>query len=138
MTSIGSSGCSCRIDGALRQLDQARETIDATVTDILDRYRVEIASVPEISHEELVTRATQRTKPCNIKGDGYRDTLNWLTVLGTRSEEPSTGDSLGIQQQQRLRRRHAFCGSCLTSGWGKPQITARCNVQRPVRIAPAH
>ncbi len=74
---------------ALRQLDQALETIDAIVTDILDRYRVEIASVPEISHEELVTRATQRTKPCNAKGDGYRDTLNWLTVLELAAKNPA-------------------------------------------------
>ncbi|WP_327188529.1 PIN domain-containing protein [Streptomyces xinghaiensis] len=43
---------------------------------------------PEVSHMELAKRAASRRKPCDHKGDGYRDTLNWLLVLQLAQESP--------------------------------------------------
>ena len=54
----------------------------------LETSSVEILPVAQIPHMELVARATARRRPCDDNGDGYRDTLNWLTVLNVARENP--------------------------------------------------
>lgn len=48
---------------------------------LLESCGVEILKITGISHMEVVARAVGRRRPCDAKGDGYRDTLNWLTFL---------------------------------------------------------
>ncbi|MFI6081287.1 PIN domain-containing protein [Streptomyces sp. NPDC051217] len=47
-----------------------------------------VLSPPDVSHMELAKRAATRRKPCDYKGDGYRDTLNWILVLNLAQENP--------------------------------------------------
>ncbi len=49
--------------------------------ELLSTARIEVLRLPEVEHIELVRRAVQRQRPCDDKGDGYRDTLLWLGVL---------------------------------------------------------
>ncbi|GLY32429.1 PIN domain-containing protein [Kineosporia sp. NBRC 101731] len=58
---------------------------------IISALNIEVIS-PAIPHSELIQRAVSRRRPCNENGDGYRDTLNWLSLLDLinatdRSEE---------------------------------------------------
>lgn len=75
------------------------ETADAALTDAAENYadrlreRLELAGadilpVADVSHIELVGRASARKRPCDDDGDGYRDTLNWLTLLALAKAEP--------------------------------------------------
>lgn len=54
---------------------------ETTLRLLLKRLGIEVVGIPEIPHLALVERAVSRRKPCDEKGDGYRDALNWLTVL---------------------------------------------------------
>lgn len=56
--------------------------------EILRASNVNILSIANFPHTELVTRATARRRPCDDKGDGYRDTLNWLTLLALATDHP--------------------------------------------------
>ena len=47
----------------------------------LGQVPVDVLPVPTVSHETLVARAADRVPPCDSKGDGYRDTLNWYSVI---------------------------------------------------------
>lgn len=49
---------------------------------------VEILPAPEVPHIEVVSRSVSRRRPCNQNGDGYRDTLLWLTVLKLAQDQP--------------------------------------------------
>lgn len=60
---------------------EAKEAAEMWFTDRLHRLRIEVLPVDQIDHQDTVRRAVLRTRPCNDKGDGYRDTLNWLCVL---------------------------------------------------------
>lgn len=55
-----------------------------------DAEAVGAVLIDPVSHHpmEIVTRQTQRIKPCKESGDGYRDTLNWLTVLDIADSNP--------------------------------------------------
>jgi hypothetical protein len=46
-----------------------------------------ILAPPNVSHREIVGRAVARRRPCDAEGDGYRDTLVWLTVLDLAVED---------------------------------------------------
>jgi hypothetical protein len=48
---------------------------------LLDLGAIFVPPPPSATHSQLVQRAANRRKPCDSKGDGYRDTLNWLTIL---------------------------------------------------------
>jgi hypothetical protein len=54
----------------------------------LRALKVSVVQPPEVTHMTLVERAAFRRRPCDNQGDGYRDTLNWLTVLSLASEHP--------------------------------------------------
>jgi PIN domain len=49
--------------------------------DSLSAARAEVIPPADVPHMQLVARSVARRRPCDDKGDGYRDTLNWLTVL---------------------------------------------------------
>jgi hypothetical protein len=84
--------------GALGLMDivkQTRERTLATKRDYADHLRarleaagVRVIPVVEVPHMELVSRATKRIKPCDGNGNGYRDTLNWLTLISLAKENP--------------------------------------------------
>ena len=46
----------------------------------------------QVAHTQIVERAASRRRPCDDKGDGYRDTLLWFSVLemASATEEPVT------------------------------------------------
>ena len=48
---------------------------------------VNIPKYPANSHEEIVDRATSRTRPFDNDGSGYRDTLLWFNILELTSEQ---------------------------------------------------
>ena len=58
------------------------------LTDAFVDLKVAIIPPPKIDHVDLVRRAASRRKPCDNNGDGYRDTLNWLTLLAVASAHP--------------------------------------------------
>jgi hypothetical protein len=55
---------------------------------VLEDLDIEIVEVPQIPLMRLAERATRRQRPCDAKGDGFRDTLNWLTVMQVATEHP--------------------------------------------------
>ncbi len=60
-------------DGAAHYAERLRDRLTAA--------NIQVLPVAEIPHIDLVKRASARRRPCNDKGDGYRDTLNWLILL---------------------------------------------------------
>jgi hypothetical protein len=52
------------------------------------RHRASVVPVPVIEHAEVIERATQRRKPFNADGAGYRDTLIWQNVLELAADGP--------------------------------------------------
>lgn len=55
----------------------AIEGYEAHLRDSLSAAHVELIPPPDVPHMELVARSVTRRRPCDDKGDGYRDTLNW-------------------------------------------------------------
>lgn len=68
------------------RLDEHAASYDALLKSALEALPVEVCAVPDVEHRILVERATQRKPPCDQHGDGYRDTLNWLTVVELAKE----------------------------------------------------
>jgi hypothetical protein len=58
--------------------------LDARISEI----GIEVASLPDVDHEELTQRAIDRTPPFNETGGGYRDSLIWLTALEQVEDHP--------------------------------------------------
>ncbi|MGE0844387.1 PIN domain-containing protein, partial [Pseudonocardia sp.] len=63
------------------ELTKMRDGYETDFAAILAEADVEIVAPPAAGHLEIVQRAATRRRPCDNNGDGYRDTLNWLTVL---------------------------------------------------------
>lgn len=65
------------------QEDLAAKAADyeQVMASMFDRVPVEILDVPAVDHTTLIDRAVRRTPPCDSNGNGYRDTLNWFTIL---------------------------------------------------------
>jgi hypothetical protein len=76
------------ISGRTRVLTDGAANYAGRLRKRLEESGVEILPVPGFPHKDLVQRATERRRPCNDKGDGYRDTLNWLTLLDFAKAEP--------------------------------------------------
>jgi len=62
-------------------LEEAASTYPDRLRAVLLDLKVEIAPPPAVPHLTTVERAAGRRRPCDNDGDGYRDTLNWLTLL---------------------------------------------------------
>ncbi|MEV1170127.1 PIN domain-containing protein [Nonomuraea sp. NPDC049784] len=67
---------------------QASEEYASRLSAILSNLQVEVVDIPEVPLTDLVNRATRRQRPCDQKGDGFRDTLNWLTVMKMAADNP--------------------------------------------------
>jgi hypothetical protein len=63
-------------------LADANERYAALLRARLQQARAKVLPIPDVPHEELLTRALARNKPFNSKtGAGYRDALIWESVL---------------------------------------------------------
>lgn len=67
---------------------QAGGSYERQLRQYLGDANVEVIAPADVPHLEIVRRAAARRRPCDEKGDGYRDTLNWLTVLRLAAEQP--------------------------------------------------
>lgn len=67
--------------GVGEAINAQADVFEKTLRTRLDDIGAEIVPVPTIDHAVLIGRAIARRRPCDHKGDGYRDTLNWFTVL---------------------------------------------------------
>jgi len=79
-------------DGTAHYAERLRDRLGAA--------NVQVLPIADIPHIELVKRASARRRPCNDKGDGYRDTLNWLMLVmlaEAEQKEPSArlGNGMG-------------------------------------------
>jgi hypothetical protein len=63
------------------ELDAVANRYEDELRRRLSSLDVQIIPPVDVDHLTVVRRATQRQPPCNGNGDGYRDTLNWLTLL---------------------------------------------------------
>ncbi|WP_083933148.1 PIN domain-containing protein [Kribbella catacumbae] len=73
---------------ALPRLAQAEEGYEQQLRLALEQLGATIAQPADIPHLQIIDRAINRRRPCDAKGDGYRDTLNWLTVLDLAQRHP--------------------------------------------------
>ena len=69
-------------------LKESAAAYPTQLRDSLNELHAKILAPPDVDHIELVQRAATRRRPCDDKGDGYRDTLNWLTVLAFTAQHP--------------------------------------------------
>ncbi len=105
-----------------RRLPSPIDGLDGENESTLFRRRLEerfsgsncmILGYPDISHEELVRRASARVKPFNEEGAGYRDTLIWESVLGLAAEVDS--DVILLSNDRDFRRKRGGLHSDLVS-----------------------
>ncbi|MFD7388817.1 PIN domain-containing protein [Streptomyces sp. NPDC059852] len=82
----GALGISAIYDKARADIEEEVERYSESLEGHLNEIGAEFLDPPAIGHLELVERSTQRRKPCDGNGNGYRDTLNWISVLQTAKE----------------------------------------------------
>ena len=75
-------------EAAQEALVQESADYGQRLADSLNDLGATVIPPPDVPHTVLVERAVRRQRPCDAKGDGYRDTLNWLTLLNLASEHP--------------------------------------------------
>ena len=81
-TLLGLTNLTETIDTALKE---SAASYPAQLRDSLNELDAKILAPPDVDHMQLVQRATTRRRPCDEKGDGYRDTLNWLQCREVRT-----------------------------------------------------
>ncbi|MEU5190126.1 PIN domain-containing protein [Streptomyces klenkii] len=74
--------------GLLESLQERSRNYPERLYRLIEDLGGSILPPPDVSHMELTKRAASRRKPCDHKGDGYRDTLNWLLVLEIAQSNP--------------------------------------------------
>ncbi|MGW1298178.1 PIN domain-containing protein [Streptomyces sp. NPDC002533] len=77
----GRLGLGRQFGDLLGELQERRKGYQERLTQLIEDLGGAVLPPPEAPHMELAKRAALRRKPCDQKGDGYRDTLNWLLVL---------------------------------------------------------
>jgi hypothetical protein len=82
----GALGISAIYDKARASIEEEVERYSERLEGHLSEIGAEFLDPPAIGHLELVERSTHRRKPCDGNGNGYRDTLNWISVLETAKE----------------------------------------------------
>ena len=85
---LGVPGLDDAFNHAERALSAGAADYAERLKEILKASGVEILRVARVPHMQIVARATARRRPCDHKGDGYRDTLNWLTLLARAKAKP--------------------------------------------------
>ena len=83
-------GLSSITHGARKHVAEAQSSYDQKLRTLLTDAGVTVIPPAKLSHMDLVRRATLRRKPCNQHGDGYRDTLNWLTLIQKAKRYPKS------------------------------------------------
>ncbi|MFJ9988084.1 PIN domain-containing protein [Streptomyces globisporus] len=84
----GRLGLGQQFGDLLGNLQERHRDYQERLTQLIEDLGGAVLPPPEVPHMELARRATSRRKPCDQKGDGYRDTLNWLLVLETAQSNP--------------------------------------------------
>lgn len=70
------------IEAAHAMLDEQCEGYEQRLREKLADVGFEVLDYPDVAHHELVARAVQRRPPNKANtGDGYRDTLNWFSIM---------------------------------------------------------
>lgn len=69
-------------------LAQAADGYEQRIRRSLEDLEVALIAPPKVAHVELVERAVNRRRPCDDQGNGYRDTLIWLTFISLAKENP--------------------------------------------------
>ena len=101
-----------------------------------------ILATPEVDHDTLAERAVSRVRPFNEKGDGYRDTLHWYSLLALMRERPGDGYVLvtnddafyeDTKGEGRLLPHPSIMGEAaqaLGLGVGSPELARRARFLR--------
>ncbi len=74
-------GLSKILSVAAEETRAAADSYESHLRQALQDAGAAFIAPPTVAHLDLVIRATQRRKPCDSHGNGYRDTLNWLTLV---------------------------------------------------------
>jgi hypothetical protein len=80
-------------DEERRRLSTLAEGYATKLRAALEDVPVEVLPFPDVDHRVLVERTTGRVPPCKKDGTGYRDTLNWLSLLEV-AKDAQGGDTL--------------------------------------------
>lgn len=70
-----------KLDVTIPNVDEQYDGWRKYIEDRLRAARVEILPHPEVPHADVVARDIARRRPFNAKGQGYRDTLIWESIL---------------------------------------------------------
>jgi len=70
-----------KLDELDTYLDDLAAAYEEALREKLTVLGARMQPIPEVDHERLVRRATERRRPCDQNGNGYRDTLIWETIL---------------------------------------------------------
>lgn len=74
---------------AVAELQKRRDAVRPYLIEGAEIVGVEFVDPVTVPPLEIVQRQIRRAKPCKeTSGDGYRDTLNWLTVLDVATKNP--------------------------------------------------
>jgi len=82
----GRLGLTAAHDETQATLTKASASYPDKLRGLLDTLGATILPPPDTPHLTLVERAVNRRRPCDDHGNGYRDTLNWLTLLDLASQ----------------------------------------------------
>lgn len=67
------------LDGVLGAIDKLNhEVFEQSLAKRLANMGFTVLTPDQVSHTETIAKATQRIRPCDNKGDGYRDALNFI------------------------------------------------------------
>lgn len=70
-----------KLDELDTYLNDLAAAYEETLRDKLTMLGARTQPIPEVDHALLVQRATERRRPCDNNGNGYRDTLIWETIV---------------------------------------------------------
>ncbi|MFJ9664005.1 PIN domain-containing protein [Streptomyces sp. NPDC101219] len=84
----GRLGLGQPFEDLLGTLQERRRDYQERLTQLIEDLGGTVLAPPDVPHMELARRAASRRKPCDQKGDGYRDTLNWLLILEIAQSSP--------------------------------------------------
>ncbi|MFB4304378.1 PIN domain-containing protein [Actinomadura sp. NTSP31] len=69
-------------------LVERRDMARANLTRDAKAVGAELLDPVKVDHMAIVARQAARVRPCDQDGNGFRDTLNWLTVLDVAKQNP--------------------------------------------------
>lgn len=82
-------GIRSELEALLKGLTGRVDSYEAHLRLSLSAARMEILPPPAVPHIDVVARSVARRRPCDVNGNGYRDTLHWLTLLQLTTENSS-------------------------------------------------